>query len=372
MSGIKNIVNSIESKFSEGGSLERWHPIYLTISHFLFSGKMVTSKGSHIRDGMDLKRIMTFTIIALLPCFLFGVFNVGHWAMVSKYGGELEYWSLIWPKFIKGFRIILPVLLVTFAVGISIEILVGLVKKKPLEEGFMVTGLIIVLMMPANVPLWMLACAIAFALIVGKEIFGGNGMNFLNVALLVKAFLFLAYPSSMSGLEENAFLVNNREFTPFEAMIGAIPGGIGDTSAIMALIGAVLLIYAGIISWKILFSFILGGIVMTFIYHQNGFFTELNNVYKSTLFFGGFAFGAVFLITDPVTATQTSKGKLFYGFFGGILVIIISPFHQTIAESVMMGILMMNILSSTIDHFVIQRNINRRLNRLNQVKQNRR
>lgn len=387
----------MEPNFVKGAKYEKWNPLFETIATFAFTPKLVTTKGAHIRDGVDLKRTMMMVIIALIPCLLFGIYNTGHWQMVAELGNRnLPYWENGLNKFWNGSIIVLPLIVVSYGVGLGIEFLFGMLRGHSLHEGFLVSGMLIPLTMPADVPLWMVGVATAFAVIIGKEIFGGTGMNIINVALTARAFLFFAYPTSMSGdkvwmagtettkvdgftgstaLGDLATFMSDKpvfqnlngftsEYTLSESFIGMIPGSIGETSTLACLIGAGILLITGVGSLRIMASFFVGGLAMGLLLNLMGGnpYFELPAVYH--LVIGSFAFGAIFMATDPVSAAQTAKGKLVYGFLGGLLAILIRVLNPAYPEGVMLAILFMNISAPIIDYYVIQGNINRRLKRI--------
>lgn len=386
----------MEPKFAKGAKLEKWNPLFETLATFAFSPKLVTEKGSHIRDGVDLKRTMMTVIFALIPCLLFGIYNTGHWSMVAEAGTrDLVYWADFGEKIVRGLTVVLPMLIVSYGVGLGIEFVFGMMRGHALHEGFLVSGMLIPLVMPADTPLWIIGVSTVFAVIIGKEIFGGTGMNVLNVALTARAFAFFAYPTALSGdkvwmagtessvdgftgstalgdlasfisdkpvFADLASFTNSYDF--MDAFMGMIPGSIGETSTLMCLIGAAVLIFTGVGSFRIIASFFIGGLAMGYILNAIGGnpYFDLPAYYH--LVIGGFAFGAVFMATDPVTAAQTETGKLFYGFFGGMMAILIRVLNPAYPEGVMLAILFMNVMAPIIDHYVVQGNIKRRLNRL--------
>ena len=387
----------MEPNFVKGAKYEKWNPLFETIATFAFTPKLVTTKGAHIRDGVDLKRTMMMVIIALIPCLLFGIYNTGHWQMVAELGNRnLPYWENGLNKFWTGSIIVLPLIVVSYGVGLGIEFIFGMLRGHSLHEGFLVSGMLIPLTMPADVPLWMVGVATAFAVIIGKEIFGGTGMNIINVALTARAFLFFAYPTSMSGdkvwmagtettkvdgftgstaLGDLATFMSDKpvfqnlngftsEYTLSESFIGMIPGSVGETSTLACLIGAGILLITGVGSLRIMASFFVGGLAMGLLLNLMGGnpYFELPAVYH--LVIGSFAFGAIFMATDPVSAAQTAKGKLVYGFLGGLLAILIRVLNPAYPEGVMLAILFMNISAPIIDYYVIQGNVNRRLKRI--------
>lgn len=394
---LENILHKMEPNFVKGAKYEKWNPLFETLATFAFTPKQVTTKGAHIRDGVDLKRTMMMVIIALIPCLLFGIYNTGHWQMVAELGNRnLPYWENGLNKFWNGSIIVLPLIVVSYGVGLGIEFLFGMLRGHSLHEGFLVSGMLIPLTMPADVPLWMVGVATAFAVIIGKEIFGGTGMNIINVALTARAFLFFAYPTSMSGdkvwmagtettkvdgftgstaLGDLATFMSDKpvfqnlngftsEYTLSESFIGMIPGSVGETSTLACLIGAGILLITGVGSLRIMASFFVGGLAMGLLLNLMGGnpYFELPAVYH--LVIGSFAFGAIFMATDPVSAAQTAKGKLVYGFLGGLLAILIRVLNPAYPEGVMLAILFMNISAPLIDYYVIQGNINRRLKRI--------
>ncbi len=387
----------MEPKFAKGGKLEKWHPIFESFATLAFTPAHVTSKGTHIRDGVDLKRTMIMVIVAMIPCLLFGIYNTGHWEMVAAAGDRsLDFWSNGGEKFLLGLAVVLPLIIVSYGVGLTIEFIFGMKNGHSLHEGFLVSGMLIPLIMPADVPLWMVGVATAFAVIIGKEIFGGTGMNILNVALLTRAFLFFAYPTSMSGdkvwmagtentavdgftgstalgdlasfMSEKPVFENLAEYTNnysfMDSLMGYIPGSIGETSVIAILIGALILIATGIGSLRIMASFTIGGYLMGLMLNGIGGNDFLMLPAHFHLVIGGFAFGAVFMATDPVTASQTATGKILYGLIGGMLAILIRVLNPAYPEGVMLAILFMNVMAPIIDHYVVQSNIKRRLKRL--------
>ena len=353
----------MEPKFSKGGKLEKWNPIFESFTTLAFTPAHVTNKGAHIRDGVDLKRTMMTVIFAMIPCLLFGIYNTGHWAMVADAGDrDLVFWADQGTKILLGLKVVLPLIVVSYGVGLTIEFVFGMLRGHSLHEGFLVSGMLIPLVMPADVPLWMVGVATAFAVIIGKEIFGGTGMNILNVALTSRAFLFFAYPTSMSGdkvwmagneasvdgftgstplgdlatfmsdkptiagevLAEHADGVTSftNHYSLFDSIVGIIPGSIGETSLIAVLLGALILLVTGVGSLRIMASFFIGGYVMGLILNAVGGNAYLDLPAHFHLIIGGFAFGAVFMATDPVTAAQTAKGKIIYGLFGGVMAIL--------------------------------------------------
>ena len=401
----------MEPHFIKGGKYEKWNPLFETLATFAFTPKLVTTKGTHIRDGVDLKRTMFTVVIALIPCLLFGIYNTGHWEYAVAEGNrDIPYFAEMGAKFLTGLTIVLPVVVVSYGVGLTIEFIFGMLRGHSLHEGFLVSGMLIPLTMPADVPLWMVAIATAFAVIIGKEIFGGTGMNVVNIALTARAFLFFAYPTSMSGdkvwmsglgdkmsansadldgfsgatalgdlasfmsdkatvagetVQSSMALQNfSTEYGVWESFVGMIPGSIGETSTLACLIGGLLLVLTGVGSLRIILSFFAGGFIMGLLLNSIGGNPYLDLAAHHHLVIGGFAFGAVFMATDPVTASQTAFGKIIYGFLGGLLAIMIRVLNPAYPEGVFLAILFMNIMAPIIDHYIVQANINRRLKRL--------
>jgi Na+-transporting NADH:ubiquinone oxidoreductase subunit B len=408
---LEKYLHKMEPHFIKGGKYEKWNPLFETLATFAFTPKLVTTKGTHIRDGVDLKRTMFTVVIALIPCLLFGIYNTGHWEYAVAEGNrDIPYFAEMGAKFLTGLTIVLPVVIVSYGVGLTIEFIFGMLRGHSLHEGFLVSGMLIPLTMPADVPLWMVAIATAFAVIIGKEIFGGTGMNVVNIALTARAFLFFAYPTSMSGdkvwmsglgdkmstnsadldgfsgatalgdlasfmsdkatvagetVQSSLALQNfSTEYGVWESFVGMIPGSIGETSTLACLIGGLLLVLTGVGSLRIILSFFAGGFVMGLLLNAIGGNPYLDLAAHHHLVIGGFAFGAVFMATDPVTASQTAFGKIIYGFLGGLLAIMIRVLNPAYPEGVFLAILFMNIMAPIIDHYIIQANINRRLKRL--------
>ncbi|MCU0366379.1 MAG: NADH:ubiquinone reductase (Na(+)-transporting) subunit B [Bacteroidales bacterium] len=375
-------IKKIKPQFEQGGRFGKLRSVFEGFETFIFVPEKVTSKGSHIRDYMDMKRTMTVVIMALLPALLFGSYNIG---LQHTRAFGIEGWSLM-QMFWFGFLKILPLIIVSYAVGLGIEFVVAQLRGHEINEGYLVTGMLIPLIMPVDVPLWMVAVSVAFAVIIGKEIFGGTGMNILNPALTARAFLFFSYPGWMTGdkvwiegLTRGTAVDGFSGATPlvlakldeFDRMpsamdmfIGTIPGSVGETSALAIIIGAVILIATGVGSWRIMLSMTLGGLGMGLLLNLVGSseYTQLPAYYH--LIMGGFAFGAVFMATDPVTAAQTNTGKWIYGALAGIMVVIIRVFNPAYPEGTMLAILLMNVFAPLIDHYVVNASIKRRLKRI--------
>lgn len=396
MKALRKTLDKIKPHFRKGGKLEKLHSTFEAFETFLFVPDTVTGRGTHIRDSMDMKRTMIVVVLAMVPALFFGFWNAGYQhflAMGESYGETVTFWNAIGFGVLK----ILPVIVVSYIVGLGIEFAFAQVRQHEVNEGFLVSGMLIPLVMPVDVPLWMVAVATAFAVIIGKEVFGGTGMNILNPALTARAFLFFAYPGWMSGdkvwiagLTDGSGVLNgfsgatilgqgaagatefvnglNEVFTPMDMFIGKIPGSIGETSTLAILIGALILIYTGVGSWKIIFSVFAGGTAMAVLLNIIG--SETNQLFNvpfwQHLIIGGFAFGAVFMATDPVSGAQTEKGKWIYGFLIGVLSILIRVLNPAYPEGVMLAILFMNVFAPLIDHYVMEANIRRRLKRAKQ------
>ncbi|AUC86101.1 NADH:ubiquinone reductase (Na(+)-transporting) subunit B [Polaribacter sp. ALD11] len=379
-------------------------PAFNAIHTFLYLPNEVTHGGTHIKAADDLKRTMNIVIMALVPCLLFGMFNAGyqHYAAID---GSLRtdvlanFFTLdnLWIGIIK----VLPLVIVSYGVGLLVEFIFAVIKGHEVEEGYLVTGMLVPLIVPIDTPLWMLAVAVVFGVVIGKEVFGGTGMNILNPALTIRAFLFFAYPTWMSGDKvwvygaaeraneivagSNADAISgetilgsyaqNQEviYSTWDKFMGFIPGSIGETSTLLILLGAAFLIFTKIGSWRVILSTFIGAAVMGLIFNQivaadiitesSKFYGLMNTVWWEHLMIGGLAFGAVFMATDPVTASQTNKGKWIYGFLIGFISIMIRVFNPAYPEGVFLAILLMNVFAPTIDHYVVQGNVKRRLKR---------
>jgi Na+-transporting NADH:ubiquinone oxidoreductase subunit B len=386
----------------------KFAPAFNALHTFLYLPNETTHNGTHIKVADDLKRTMNTVIMALVPCLIFGMFNAGyqHYLALGDIqavsGGffSSEFWTL--DNFLVGFWKIIPLVIVSYGVGLGIEFIFAIIKKHEVEEGYLVTGMLVPLIVPIDIPLWMLAVAVVFGVVIGKEVFGGTGMNILNPALTIRAFLFFAYPTWMSGDKvwvEGAVertneiaaganldaisgetilgsLAQGQEISHSVAdmFFGFIPGSVGETSTLLILLGGLFLIFSKIGSWRIMLSSVLGAIVMGLIFNQitdAGIISESSKFYglMSTTFWhhlliGGFAFGTVYMATDPVTASQTNKGKWIYGFLVGFISILIRVFNPAYPEGVMLAILLMNVFAPTIDHYVVQGNVKQRLKRV--------
>ena len=396
MKFLRNIFDSAHKTLNSSEKTKKFFPLIDAFDTLMFTPNHVTSNGSHVRDAIDLKRTMMLVIIALVPCLLFGIYNTGY--QHFRVLGELDNVSF-WEIALKGAFVVLPLVVVSYAAGLFVEFIFAIKNGHTVQEGFLVSGMLIPLCMPADVPLWMVAVATIFAVVIGKEVFGGTGMNILNVALTARAFLFFAHPTKMSGnevwvtgfskmkadglvdsssgatalgdlasfMQDTPALENTQAFQAkysfMDSFLGFIPGSVGETSALMCLIGAALLLWTGIASWRVIFSFFLGGFLMATILNLvggNGYF-ELPAIHQ--LMIGGFMFGMVFMATDPVTAAHTNAGKFVYGFLGGFLGILIRMVNPAYPEGIMLAILIANVFAPTIDHYVVQANVKKRLKR---------
>ena len=403
MKFVQNLIESVKPHFEEGGKLSRYWVVFDSLETFAFTPGHVTTSGAHIRDGIDLKRTMFLVIVAMIPCLLFGTWNIG-----QQYHLSLGQESDLLANLMVGAWKVIPLVVVSYGVGLGIEFLFAGLRGHSINEGYLVSGMLIPLIMPVDVPLWMVAIAVAFAVIVAKEVFGGTGMNILNVALTARAFLFFAYPKQLSGeiwihdvaaskasgalqmadgytgatalghlastvgtpvaeasQATMAMFADGGMFSLSNCFLGLIPGSVGETSALACLLGAAVLIWTGIGSWRIIASFLGGGLVMGFLFNLIGAnaYMTISPIHQVVM--GGFMFGMVFMATDPVSAAQTNAGKLWYGFFGGLFSIMIRVFNPAYPEGVMMAILFMNVMAPLIDHYVIEGNVKRREKRLN-------
>ena len=370
MSALRKTLDKMKPTFSKGGKLSALGSFFDAMETFFFVPKTVTRRGTHIKDSVDLKRTMITVMIALIPVFLFSIFNIGH-QMDLAYGLGWGFWMKVWRGFLK----ILPLYLVSYIVGLFFECMFAQIKGEEVNEGYFVTGFLIPLIVPVTIPLWMLAIAVAFAVVIGKEVFGGTGMNIWNPALLCRAFLFFSYPKMMSGdavwiahkagydavscaTPLSEMTAGNLHYSALDMFIGLIPGSVGETSTLCILLGAILLIWTGVASWKIMLSCVAGGLLM-------GLFGDVPAYYQ--LIMGGFAFGCVFMATDPVTSCQTETGKWIYGFLIGAFAVLLRLFNPGYPEGMMLAILLMNTFAPLIDHIVVNANVRRRLRRAKTV-----
>lgn len=382
MSVLKKYLDKIKPNFEEGGKYHAFRSVFDGMETFLFVPNTTSKTGVNIHDAIDSKRIMSIVVIALLPALLFGMYNVGYQNNIQAGVTDMQFL----PTFLYGLLAVLPKVLVSYIVGLGIEFAWAQWKGEEIQEGYLVSGIIIPLIVPVNCPLWMLAIACAFAVVFAKEIFGGTGMNIFNVALVARAFLFFSYPQIMSG--DKAWIATDQIFglgnalpdtftaaTPlgmvahhatidysFADMIwGFIPGSIGETSIVAIAIGAAILLWCGIASWKTMLSVFAGGFLTAWAFYAAG---KTSIPAYEHLVLGGFAFGAVFMATDPVTSARTEIGKYIYGFLIGVVAILIRVMNDGYPEGMMLAILLMNMLAPLIDHCVVQCNINKRMNRL--------
>jgi len=387
---LRKLLDKLKPDFEKGGKLEKFYPAFNAFETFLFVPDHTTaSKGAHVRDAIDLKRTMVLVILSLIPCLLFGMWNVGYQHHLAFGISD----TTIIDNFIFGGIKVLPIVIVSYISGLTVEFIFAIIRKHTINEGFLVSGMLIPLVMPVDVPLWMVAVSTVFAVIIGKEVFGGTGMNILNPALTARAFLFFAYPTKISGNEVwiNTSPEDGKQVvdaysgaTPlgdaaagladkipgiWESFIGIIPGSIGETSALACLIGAAILLYTGIGSWRIMLSVFAGGYIMALIFNLFGLNTLMQISPIHHLVLGGFAFGAIFMATDPVSGAQTNTGKYIYGFLIGLFAILFRVFNPAYPEGMMLSILFMNVMAPLIDHYVVAANIKRRVKRAN-FKQN--
>lgn len=380
MKALKNYLDKIKPNFEEGGKLHAFRSVFDGFETFLFVPNTTAKSGTHIHDAIDSKRVMSMVVIALVPALLFGMYNVGyqHFHATGASGSFIE-------MFAYGFMAVLPKIIVSYVVGLGIEFVVAQWKNEEIHEGFLVSGILIPMIVPVDCPLWILAVATAFSVIFAKEVFGGTGMNVFNVALITRAFLFFGYPTKMSG--DTVWVSGNSIFglgqqvdgltvaTPLgvaattgtvpefsmDMIYGFIPGSIGETSVVAIALGAALLLWTGIASWKTMFSVFVGGAFMACVFNTIGPDTPMAQMpWYEHLVLGGFCFGAVFMATDPVTSARTETGKYIFGFLIGVMAIVIRVLNPGYPEGMMLAILLMNIFAPLIDYFVVQNNISRR------------
>ncbi|MBR5375299.1 MAG: NADH:ubiquinone reductase (Na(+)-transporting) subunit B [Paludibacteraceae bacterium] len=395
MKALRNFLDKVKPSFEEGGKFHAFRSVFDGFETFLFVPNTTAKRGSHIHDCIDSKRAMSMVVIALIPALLFGMYNVGfqHYLV---HGEEASFWAM----FLFGFLAVLPKIVVAYAVGLGIEFVVAQWRGEEIQEGFLVSGMLIPLIVPVECPLWILAVATAFAVIFAKEVFGGTGYNIFNVALITRAFLFFAYPVKMSGDavwvakdalcggigSESALLdgvtgatplgqvstgateITNAigsAMSPMDMVMGFYPGSIGETSVIAIGIGAIILSWTGIASWKTMLSVFAGGILTAMMFNSIGANEVMSLPWYEHILLGGFCFGAVFMATDPVTSPRTECGKYIYGFLIGFVAIVIRCLNPGYPEGMMLAILLMNLFAPLIDHCFVQANIKRRLKRAN-------
>ena len=397
MKALRNYLNRIKPNFEPGGKLQAFQSVFDGFETFLYTPNTTSKSGVHIHDSLDSKRVMIMVVLALMPCLLFGMYNTGYQNWLAAGATEFPFWQLM----LYGFLAVLPRIVVTYVVGLGIEFVVAQWRHEEIQEGFLVTGILIPLICPIETPLWMLAVATAFSVIFVKEVFGGTGYNVFNVALVTRAFLFFAYPAQMSG--DKVFVSTNsicglgydlpdaftgatplgqiatfaggklellniqgNPISTWDAFLGLIPGSFGETSTLCILIGAAILLITGMASWRIMLSVIAGGLLMGWI--ANVFQTP---TYPASflspvdqLLFGGFAFAAVFMATDPVTAARTGAGTYIYGLLVGVVAVLIRTYNNGYPEGAMLAVLLANALAPLIDYCVVQANVSRRMRRL--------
>ena len=394
MKGLRNFIDKIKPNFEKGGKFEKLHSTFDAFETFLFVPNHVTRSGSHIRDSIDLKRVMIVVVVALMPALLFGMYNTGLQHFRAIGAGDAPFWTCFWFGLLK----VLPIIIVSYVVGLGIEFISAQSRHHEVNEGFLVSGMLIPLVMPVDVPLWMVAVATAFAVIIGKEVFGGTGMNIFNPALLARAFIFFAYTPYISGEKiwiagltkgegvvdgfsgatpladaASAVLTGSQQIHwtqggPLDWFLGTIPGCIGETSTLAILIGAAILLWTGIASWRVMLSVFAGGYLMGLLFNLIGANAYMDIPAYYHLIIGGFAFGAVFMATDPVTGSQTNVGKYIYGFLIGVMAVLIRVLNPGYPEGMMLSILFMNAVAPLIDYYVVQANIRRRNRRLKLAK----
>ena len=395
---MKEALHKIKEKYKG----KKMAPAFNAIHTFLYTPNETTHSGGHIRAVDDLKRTMNTVIISMLPCLLFGMFNAGyqHYSALNGFPAEFDLFEhfLTMENFLLGAQTILPLVIVSYGVGLLIEFIFAVIKGHEVEEGYLVTGMLVPLIIPVDTPLWMLAVAVAFGVVIGKEVFGGTGMIILNPALTIRAFLFFAYPTWMSGdkvwvhkgmemagqpdaISGETVLgylaagkVDEYSYSLSDMFFGFIPGSVGETSTLLILLGGLFLIFTKIASWRIMLSAVLGALAMGLIFNgviDAGLLPEYSKFYSLMAFdfwqhliVGGLAFGIVFMATDPVTGSQTNKGKWIYGFLIGFISVMIRVFNPAYPEGVFLAILLMNVFAPTIDHYVVQGNVKKRLKRL--------
>ena len=403
MNALRKQIDKIKPAFTKGGRFSALESVFDGFETFLFVPNTTSKRrGAHVHDAIDSKRTMSVVIFALLPALLFGMYNVGLQHNIAV-GVEASFWS----TFFYGFLSVLPQIIVSYAVGLGIEFIIAQMKHEEIQEGFLVTGILIPMIIPVETPLWMIAVATAFAVVFAKEVFGGTGYNVFNVALITRAFLFFSSPAAMSGDSVwvrlgSTFGLGGAEkavdgfsgatplgqiaaakgmlpdihntlggpLTDWDAFLGFLPGSVGEVSTLAILIGACILIYTGIASYKIMVSGVVGVVVMAAVFNAFGTTPAMQVSALHHLIYGGFAFGIVFMATDPVTAARTEAGKWVYGFLIGVMVVFIRVLNAGYAEGMMLAILLMNTFAPLIDYIVVERNTQKRLKRLSAKAQN--
>lgn len=376
MSFLRNKIDQIKKPFAKGEKWEKFAPAVNAFDTFMFVPNHTTQKGAHIRDAVDLKRTMVTVIIALIPALIYGIYNTGYQYFIQT--GEVFTFM---DAFIHGANKIVPMIIVSYVVGLTIEFIFAIYRGHEVNEGYLVTGLLIPMIMPVDIPLWMVGISTAFSVLIAKEAFGGTGMNILNPALTARAFAFFAYPTYMSGNKvwvseaSNVDAIsgetilgslaagNDVSYSMMEMFNGSIPGSIAETSALWVGVGALILILTGVGSWRVMIGGIIGGALMGFLFNLWGANALMSFPWMNHLVVGGFAFGIVFMATDPVSAAQTNKGKWIYGVLVGVFCILIRVFNPAYPEGVMLAILLMNVFAPTIDHYVVEANISKRKKR---------
>jgi len=394
LKALRNYLNKIKPNFEEGGKFSMFHSVFDGFETFLFTPNSTSKTGVHIHDAIDSKRTMIIVVVALIPALLFGMYNVGYQHNLAI-GSDPGFWM----TFIYGFLAVLPQIIVSYVVGLGIEFTVAQIKHEEIQEGFLVSGMLIPMIVPIDTPLWMIAVATAFAVVFSKEVFGGTGYNIFNVALVTRAFLFFAYPAAMSG--DKVFVRTNDTFgigagtvvdgfsgatplsqvatattnhvdiidtigntiTHMDMFIGFIPGSIGETSKLAILIGAAILLITRIASWKTMLSIFVGGTITALLFNLIGSTAAMSLTALDHILLGGFAFGAVFMATDPVTSSRTELGKYIYGFMIGFLAVVIRVLNPGYPEGMMLAILLMNVFAPLIDFYIVDSNVKKRLKR---------
>lgn len=401
MKFLRDLLDKQKPLFQKGGKLENLYYLYEAGETFLFKPNHTAGiKGAQVKDAIDLKRMMITVVIAMIPCLLFGIYNTGHQHFLAT-GQTAGLWEEFGPKFLLGLQLVLPIVIVSYAAGGLVEAVFAVIRKHPINEGFLVTGMLIPLVVPATLPLWQVALATVFAIVIAKEVFGGTGMNILNVAMTARAFLYFAYPAQISGDQVWTYLGDKTPVDGFSGatalavaynagvegesvkaalsghnasladgffefanlFIGWIPGSIGETSTLMALIGAAILIGTGVASWKIIVSGFGGAYLMGLVMNMFAVNEYMAMPAEYHWVIGGLAFGVVFMATDPVSAAQTELGKWIYGFLIGVLTVIIRVTNPAYPEGIMLAVLFMNVFAPLIDFYVVKANKNRRLQR---------